>query len=264
MNSVPQSVPMTEVKAPEPIYVFGSGRSGQFKDGTAAIAARFYGAKLDIVEGPTGDAYAIPYRAEDGKLLSARTIAEQVNQFVKHARANPDQQFRVSRIGCERDGYRDSDIAPLFRAAPPNCALPAIWRRELGIADTARVLVFDPLIRLANAQWREQLKHFLGLNMPLWGAAKCELLSVGSSRGVSAAGATAKLLRVPHREIRANAEYYGSNVDAASELLAVWHATHMVNITNPNQTALPSHTRILQTAIRDGVFVDDLDIENFA
>jgi hypothetical protein len=265
MNAVrqPTTPKVDTTPVVEPIFVFGCGMSDPYKDGTAAVAARYYGAMPGVPEGLNGNAYAIPFRSADGGLISARKMADHVNQFLKYARANPDQRFRVGRIGCARDGFSDRDIAPMFRAAPNNCTLPAIWRRELGVVDTARVLVYDPFIRLTNELWRAQLKNYLSLNMPLWGVSKCELLSIGTSRGVSVAALTAKQLGFPHREIRANPRYYGDLADAASELLGIWCATHLINVTNPNQTVLPGHTRILHVALRDGVNVDDLNINEF-
>jgi len=36
----------------------------------------------------------------------------------------------VTRVGCGLAGYRDEQIAPLFRDAPANCDLPDGWRQE--------------------------------------------------------------------------------------------------------------------------------------
>lgn len=153
MNSrLQRSVPAPVAYVPEPIFVFGSGMSRDYKEGTAAVAAQFYQAKLGVTMGENGDAYAIPFRSVDNKLLSVKALSEHVNDFMKFARAKPDKTFRISRIACDRNGYTDKDIAPMFRAAPANCALPALWQRELGAADIARVLVYDPPIRLNSSR----------------------------------------------------------------------------------------------------------------
>ena len=37
-------------------------------------------------------------------------------------------RFRVTRVGCGLAGYRDEEIAPMFRDATENCVLPEGWR----------------------------------------------------------------------------------------------------------------------------------------
>ena len=54
----------------EPTFVFGADMSGDFSQGSAAIAARLFEADTDIGVGASGNAYAIPYRNSDGEMLS--------------------------------------------------------------------------------------------------------------------------------------------------------------------------------------------------
>ena len=193
---------------------------------------------------------------EDQKLK----LAEQIATFIQFAKQNPDLRFRIARFGCEPGAYTDSDMAPLFKAAPSTCVLPALWRRALGTLTTAQVLIFDPMIRLQNADWLAHLKQYLTVNMPLWGVAKCEFLSIGGARRVSAVAKAAHSFDFKHREIRANPHYYGKEAELASEMLAVWHATHMLSITDVNQTALPSYMRLATHAIKNGLVVDDFTL----
>jgi hypothetical protein len=41
---------------------------------------------------------------------------------------NPDIIFEVTRIGCGLAGYKEKDIAPMFKDSPNNCELPEGWR----------------------------------------------------------------------------------------------------------------------------------------
>lgn len=64
-------------------------------------------------------------------------IKENVVEFLAYARANPNTQFFVTRIGCGLAKNGDEEIGPLFADAPPNCILPVDWKgyvSQLGIA----------------------------------------------------------------------------------------------------------------------------------
>ena len=254
------AISASAVDIQEPVYVFGSQIEAPHISGSGEIAVRFHGAQNDCWQGYAGNSYAIPYLDRGGHALHARTLTRHIADFIQFARQHPELRFRIARFACEPGLHSDQDIAPLFRAAPTNCKLPALWRRELGLSRTARVLVYDPLIRLKNAEWREYLQQYLTINMPLWEATQCELLSVGSKRRVSAVAQAASILNVKHREINANPAYYGKEYEVASEILAVWHATHMMSITDANQTALPSHFRLVHFAHRNGLSVDDMTL----
>ena len=257
MNAVTQA---SVVEVREPIFVFGSQEYGHPTGDGSALAARFHGAEPDCWRGLVGNSYAIPYRDRAGQRLGAAALAEQIATFIQFAKQNPDLRFRIARFGCEPGAYTDSDMAPLFKAAPSTCVLPALWRRALGTLTTAQVLIFDPMIRLQNADWLAHLKQYLTVNMPLWGVAKCEFLSIGGARRVSAVAKAAHSFDFKHREIRANPHYYGKEAELASEMLAVWHATHMLSITDVNQTALPSYMRLATHAIKNGLVVDDFTL----
>jgi len=43
------------------------------------------------------------------------TIKPYVDEFIAFAKENPDKHFLVTRIGCGIAGFKDSEIAPLFR-----------------------------------------------------------------------------------------------------------------------------------------------------
>ena len=45
------------------------------------------------------------------------TIRPYVDKFIAYAKQHPDRHFLVTRIGCGIAGFKDADIAPLFKEA---------------------------------------------------------------------------------------------------------------------------------------------------
>lgn len=110
------------------IFVFGSNLAGMHGGGAARYAREHYGAKWGQGEGLQGDSYAVP--TMDARLhpLPLHAIAGYAKQMLADARAAPERQWLVTRVGCGIAGYTDADIAPMFAGAPPNVELPAEWR----------------------------------------------------------------------------------------------------------------------------------------
>ena len=54
-----------------------------------------------------------PYSHE----LGVETIAPYVDEFISFAKKNPQKFFYVTRIGCGIAGFKDEQIAPLFKNA---------------------------------------------------------------------------------------------------------------------------------------------------
>jgi len=98
------------------IFVFGSNLAGRHGKGAALAATKTYGAVYGIGEGRTGNSYALP--TKDANIKTRSLVA--IN--------NPDLDFQVTKIGCGLAGFKESDIAPLFKNAPVNCYLPENWR----------------------------------------------------------------------------------------------------------------------------------------
>lgn len=98
--------------APNEVFVFGSNRMGVHAGGAALVAMRKFGAVMGKGVGLHGQSYAIP-TMQGG----VETIRPYVDQFIDFARQHPDLKFLVTRIGCGIAGFRDEQIAPLFRAA---------------------------------------------------------------------------------------------------------------------------------------------------
>lgn len=110
------------------IFVFGSNLAGRHGAGAALHARLHHGAIYGHGEGPQGDSYAIPTKDAALRPLPLDMIEVFVQQFLAYAERQPEQVFQVTRIGCGLAGYRDEQIAPMFKDAPPNCELPEGWR----------------------------------------------------------------------------------------------------------------------------------------
>lgn len=94
------------------IFVFGSNLQGHHGGGAARVAYRCFGAEWGVGTGMTGQCYAIP-TMQGG----VETIRPYTDQFVEYAEKHPELTFLVTRIGCGIAGFRDEEIAPLFKKA---------------------------------------------------------------------------------------------------------------------------------------------------
>ena len=109
---------------PNEVFVFGSNLRGMHNGGAARYAMDRFGAEPGTGVGMTGRCYAIP-TMQGG----VETIVPYVNEFFDYARNHPELKFLVTRIGCGIAGFKDTDIAPLFKAAydVTNVLLPATF-----------------------------------------------------------------------------------------------------------------------------------------
>ena len=110
------------------IFVFGSNLAGIHGAGAALYARKHHGAILGKGIGLQGSSYGIPTKDEHIKTLPLSTIENHVKDFLRFADEHPEMIFNVTRIGCGLAGYKDHDIAPMFRNSPVNCKLPDEWR----------------------------------------------------------------------------------------------------------------------------------------
>ena len=98
--------------------------------GAARIAYEEFGAEWGVGVGMTGQCYAIP--TMDG---SIDIIRKHVDDFTAYAKEHPELTFLVTRIGCGIAGWRDCEIAPLFKEASAldNVTLPEEFWNALGL-----------------------------------------------------------------------------------------------------------------------------------
>lgn len=125
MKFTPENI--TEL-GPDDIFVFGSNLAGNHAGGAARVARQKFGAIPGQGVGLQGQSYAIP--TMQGGI---ETIKPYVDEFINFA-SNCDQNtFYVTRIGCGIAGFKDEEIAPLFRDALTlyNVRLPESFVRIL-------------------------------------------------------------------------------------------------------------------------------------
>ena len=102
---------ISELKGNE-IFVFGSNLEGSHGGGAAKLAYKRVGAVWGEGVGLHGQSYAIP-TMQGG----VDTIKPYVDAFIRFAKRNRHLAFLVTRIGCGIAGFRDEEIAPLFKEA---------------------------------------------------------------------------------------------------------------------------------------------------
>ena len=110
------------------VFVFGSNLQGHHGGGAARVARKQFGAIMGQGIGLQGQSYAIP-TMQGG----VDTIKPYVDQFIAFAKEHTDLFFYVTRIGCGIAGFKDSDIAPLFKGAlnVNNICLPETFVTEI-------------------------------------------------------------------------------------------------------------------------------------
>ena len=104
-------------------FVFGSNEAGRHGKGAALTAKNCFGAVYGQGEGEQGRSYGITTKDASLRSLSLDEIRENVRIFLQHAINHPHKQWAVSRIGCGLAGYRDEQIAPMFKGHSQNIYL---------------------------------------------------------------------------------------------------------------------------------------------
>jgi hypothetical protein len=114
------------------VFVFGSNLAGRHGKGAALYARRTYGAVYGVGEGRTGNSYAIPTKGHHLEILPLSEIQANLIKFAAYARANPDDTFLLTPIGCGLAGYSQEEIRPLVWRAnmPSNVMLTKEWNDD--------------------------------------------------------------------------------------------------------------------------------------
>lgn len=143
------------------VFVFGSNLRGQHHGGAARMAYQRFGAEWGVGIGPTGKCYAIPTMHG-----GVRDIEPYVNDFVEYVKCHPDNRFLVTRIGCGIAGFKDEEIAPLFKELrnTPNVCLPKEWffivnNDEMLDVYCTGIIPEKPRVEIPEALTEEDLKR---------------------------------------------------------------------------------------------------------
>ena len=142
------------------IFTFGSNLSGIHGAGAARYALQHHGAIMGQGMGLQGNSYALPTKGVNISFMPLNDIARHVMAFISFTKIRPDLTFRVTRVGCGRAGFKDEQIAPLFKEALPlkNIRLPKGWRHliltgeNVGISDDVEDEPADFTEALANVK----------------------------------------------------------------------------------------------------------------
>ena len=113
------------------IFVFGSNMAGRHGAGAAKVAREKFGMVTGCWAGRWGHCYAIPTKDSTLTTLRLNVIHGFAITFVHYANATPHLEYFVTRVGCGLAGYRDDEIAPMFRDAGENCSFAEEWRPHL-------------------------------------------------------------------------------------------------------------------------------------
>lgn len=111
------------------IFVFGSNLAGRHGAGSALEAVYNHGAIHGKGSGIQGNSYAIPTKDHALRVMSLDEIERYVQGFITYAAIYDDCVFNVVKIGCGLAGYREDQIAPMFKFATKNVNLPKGWRK---------------------------------------------------------------------------------------------------------------------------------------
>lgn len=108
------------------IFVFGSNTAGCHGAGAAQHALRYFGAKWGYGFGLIGQSYAIPTKDDNIKTLPFHEVEIFIRNFNTFAEENPQIEFWLTRVGCQLAGFKDAQIAPLFKKLD-NVNYPEQW-----------------------------------------------------------------------------------------------------------------------------------------
>ena len=130
MPSIPHKVSSPNITSlkPNQVFVFGSNLAGRHGAGAAKTALHKFGAIMGQGKGLQGQSYAIATKDHSIRTLPAFKIYLEVLDFLKFAIKHSELEFLVTEVGCGLAGFTPAEIAPFFKGAPANVALPqSFW-----------------------------------------------------------------------------------------------------------------------------------------
>ena len=109
------------------VFVFGSNLAGRHGAGSALLAHDQWGAEIGVGVGRTGDAYAIPTKDANLKIMRLDDIEKHVREFIRYAHEHMDLYFMVVAVGTGLAGIPHKTMKQMFRGAPMNCYFSHMW-----------------------------------------------------------------------------------------------------------------------------------------
>jgi len=116
------------------VFVFGSNFAGIHGAGAAKVALEKFGAEWGVGSGfgkpVICPSYAIPTKDQKVDTLPLNVIKHFVDEFIQATKDNVSREWFVTRVGCGLAGYRDEQIAPMFKGAE-NCSFAQEWQKYM-------------------------------------------------------------------------------------------------------------------------------------
>lgn len=101
----------------DPVFVFGSNLAGRHGKGAALWARQHRGAIYGQGAGPQGNAYAIPTKDRQLRVLPLDVIRGYVREFLDYAHRQPNLRFELTPIGCGLAGPSGPDRPDVRRCS---------------------------------------------------------------------------------------------------------------------------------------------------
>lgn len=120
------------------IFVFGTDNKGSQRYGAAGIAAKRFGAKVGVVDGPTGMCYALPTLG-----FSIEDLSHAVTRFEQYVRSNMQYTYLVTAVGCGHAGFDVNQVANMFR----------------GLIGLKNVMLPDAFLKVFRSECNEYFKQ---------------------------------------------------------------------------------------------------------
>lgn len=112
---------------PNQIFVFGTDKKGSQKYGASGIAARKFGAQIGVIEGKTGDSYALPTKG-----FTIDELEKAVFRLINYVDENPNYTYLITPVGCGHAGFAVSEVSRMFEhfISYENVMLPKLFIDE--------------------------------------------------------------------------------------------------------------------------------------
>jgi len=109
------------------IFVFGTDKKGSQKYGASGLAAKKFGAQIGVIDGKTGECYALPTKG-----FSISDLSNAVSRFKDFVDTNMQFSYLVTPVGCGHAGFNASEVAKLFEPfiSYENVMLPHLFIEE--------------------------------------------------------------------------------------------------------------------------------------
>ncbi len=160
------------------IFVFGTDSKGSQKHGAAGLAAKSFGVKVGVVDGPTGMCYALPTLG-----FTEQDLTHAVERFEQYVRTNMKYTYLVTAVGCGHAGFEVTKVANMFkgllrlRIVILTEAFLKVYRKECNdyfknkdkekIAfSTEELTETESVLEFYNEQVHGLVKHLMKNNLP--------------------------------------------------------------------------------------------------